>query len=192
MDIAFKRSARYFAFGGVSAIVFGVVVLVWPGISLVALTYLFGAFAFVCGTLAVASGLNLAAHKSTEWVPFVLGGLVGVAFGVVTLFLPGLTALTLVYFIATWAIVTGIFGIVAAIDLHGQVEGAWWLGISGALSIVFAGIIAIWPGQGALAILWLIAFYAIVSGVTQLVAAYRIHEFRSTVKTVVGALRHQT
>ena len=192
MDIALKRSARYLAFGGVAAIVFGVVVLLWPGLSLVALTYLFGAFAFVYGILAVASGLNLAAHKSTDWVPFIVGGLVGVAFGVVTLFFPGLTALTLVYFIAAWAIMTGVFGIVAAIDLHGEVEGAYWMGISGALSIVFGGIVAIWPGEGAFAILWLIAFYAIVSGITQLVAAYRIHEFRSTVTNVVGALRPQT
>ncbi len=192
MDIALKRTARYLAFGGVSAIVFGVVVLVWPGLSLVALTYLFGAFAFVYGTLAVASGLNLAVHKSTNWVPFVIGGLVGVAFGVVTLFFPGLTALSLVYFIAAWAIMTGVFGIVAAIDLHGEVDGAYWMGTSGALSIVFGGIVAIWPGAGALAILWLIAFYAIISGVAQLVGAYRIHEFRSTAKTVVGALRPQT
>ena len=192
MDIALKRTARYLAFGGVSAIVFGAVVLFKPGISLVALTYLFGAFAFVYGALAVGSGLNLAAHKSTDWVPFVLGGLVGMAFGVVTLFFPGLTALTLVYFIAAWAITTGIFGIVIAIDLHGQVDGAYWIGISGALSILFGGIVAIWPGDGALAILWLIAFYAIVSGITQLIAAYRIHELRSAAKSLAGALRPQT
>lgn len=192
MDVALKRSARYLAFGGVSAIVFGVVVLLWPGLSIVALTYLFGAYAFVYGILAVGSGLNLAAHKSTDWVPFVLGGLVGVAFGVVTLFFPGFTALTLVYFIAAWAITTGIFGIVVAIDFHGEVDGAVWLGISGALSILFGAIVAIWPGNGALAILWLIAFYAVVSGITQLVAAYRIHEFRSSVKQVAAALRPQT
>lgn len=192
MDKALKRSARYLAFGGVAAIVFGVTVLVWPGISLVALTSLFGAFALVYGTLAVAGGLNLLAHKSTDWVPFVLGGLVGVGIGVVTFIRPGITAMALVYFIAIWAIMTGVFEIVAAIDMHGEVSGAIWIGVAGALSILFGGIVAIWPGSGALAILWLIGFYAILGGIARLIAAYRIHEFRSTAKAVVGALRPQT
>ncbi len=192
MDKALKRSARYLAFGGVAAIVFGVIVLVWPGISLVALTSLFGAFALVYGTLAVAGGLNLLAHKSTDWVPFVLGGLVGVGIGVLTFFRPGITALALVYFIAIWAIMTGVFEIVAAIDMHGEVSGATWIGVAGALSILFGGIVAIWPGTGALAILWLIGFYAILGGIARLIAAYRIHEFQSTAKAVIGALRPQT
>jgi uncharacterized membrane protein HdeD (DUF308 family) len=192
MDMALKRSARYMAFGGVAAIVFGVIVLIWPGISLVALTALFGALALVYGALAVASGLNLLAHKSTDWVPFVLGGLVGVGIGVVTFFRPGITALALVYFIAIWAIMTGVFEVVAAIDWRGEVNGAYWIGIAGALSILFGGIVAIMPGAGALAILWLIGLYAIVVGITRLVAAYRIHEFRSTAKAAVGALRPET
>jgi uncharacterized membrane protein HdeD (DUF308 family) len=192
MDKALKRSARYLAFGGVAAIVFGAIVLVWPGISLVALTALFGAFALVYGALAVASGLNLLAHKRTDWVPFVLGGSVGVGIGIVTFFRPGITALALVYFIAIWAIMTGVFEIVAAIDWHDEVNGAYWVGIAGALSILFGGIVAIWPGAGALAILWLIGIYAIVGGIIRLVAAYRVHEFRSTAKTAVGALRPET
>jgi len=192
MDIALKRTARYLAFAGVAAIVFGVVVLVWPGISLVALTTLFGAFAFVFGTLAVGGGLNLLAHRSTEWVPFVLAGVVGVGIGVVTFFTPGITALALVYFIAIWAVMTGVFEIVVAIDMHDEVSGTTWIGVAGVLSIAFGAIVAIWPGSGALAILWLIGFYAIVAGVTRLFAAYRIHEFRSDAKAVVGALRPET
>jgi uncharacterized membrane protein HdeD (DUF308 family) len=192
MDTALKRTARYLAFAGVGAIVFGVIVLVWPGISLVALTALFGAFAFVYGILAVGGGLNLLAHRSTNWVPFVLGGLAGIGIAVVTFFAPGMTALALVYFIAMWAIVTGVFEIVAAIDMYGEVSGAAWIGATGALSIVFGGIVAIWPGSGALAILWLIGAYAIIGGIARLVAAYRIHEFRSEAKAVVGALRPQT
>lgn len=191
MDKAFERSARYLAFSGVAAIVFGVIVLVWPGISLFALVALFGAFAFVYGALAVAGGLNLLAHKSTNWVPFVLGGLVGIAIGAVTFFKPGVTALALVYFIAAWAIMTGVFQIVAAIDMNGEVKGAVWIGVAGALSILFGAIVAIWPGSGALAILWLIGLYAIVGGIAQLVAAYRMYEFRSDAKAVVGALRPQ-
>lgn len=122
----------------------------------------------------------------------VLGGLVGVGIGVVTFFRPGITALALVYFIAIWAIMTGLFEVAAAIDMGGQVSGAFWVGIAGALSILFGAIVANWPGAGALAILWLIGIYAIVAGIVRLVAAYRIHEFRSTAKSAVGALRPET
>jgi len=111
---------------------------------------------------------------------------------VVTFFTPGITALALVYFIAIWAVMTGVFEIVVAIDMHDEVSGTTWIGVAGVLSIAFGAIVAIWPGSGALAILWLIGFYAIVAGVTRLFAAYRIHEFRSDAKAVVGALRPET
>jgi uncharacterized membrane protein HdeD (DUF308 family) len=192
VDKAVTRSSRFLALGGVAAIAFGVIVLVWPGISLVALTALFGAFAFVYGAFAVGAGLNLVAHRSTDWVPYVLGGLVGVAIGVVTFFSPGITALTLVYFIAAWAIIIGLFEIVAAVDLYGELKGAAWLGVAGALSVVFGVLIAIRPGAGVLAILWLIGFYSILGGVLRLVAAYRIRQVQGEVKSAVGALRPQS
>jgi len=152
----------------------------------------FGAFAFVFGTFSLAAGLNLLAHRRTDWVPYVLGGLVGVTIGVVTFVSPGITDLTLVYLIAGWAIITGVFEIIAAIDLHGEVKGATWLGVAGALSVVFGVLVAIRPGLGVLTILWLIGFYAILGGVMRLVAAYRIHQVQRDVKSVVGALRPQS
>ncbi len=192
MDKALSRSSRYLALAGVAAIAFGAVVLVWPGISLLALTALFGAFAFVYGAFAVGAGLNMVAHRSTDWVPYVLGGLAGVAIGAVTFFYPGLTALTLVYFIAAWAIITGVFEIVAGIDLRGEVNGATWLAVAGALSVVFGVLVAIRPGAGALAILWLIGIYSILGGAMRLYAAYRINRVHSDVKTVVGAMQAQS
>jgi len=171
----------------VASIVFGAITLFWPGITLVALTVLFGAFAFVYGAFALGSGLNLLAHRSTDWVPFVLGGLVGVVVGVVTFFAPGLTDLTLIYLIAAWAIVVGVFEIIASLDLRNVVKGAGWLTASGALSIAFGVIVAARPGTGALAILWLIGAYAIIGGATRLYAAYRIHGVQSDVKRAVAS-----
>jgi hypothetical protein len=103
MDQALTRSSRFLALGGVAAVVFEVVVLVWPNISLVALIALFGAFALLFGVLSLAGGLNLLAHRRTDWVPYILGGLAGIAIGAVTFFRPGITALALVYLIAGWA-----------------------------------------------------------------------------------------
>lgn len=189
MDKGLTRMSRLLALSGVAAIVFGVTVLLWPGISLLSLTFLFGAFAFVYGSLAIGSGLYLLAHRSTEWVPYVAGGIAGVVIGVITYLHPGFTDLTLVYVVAAWAFVIGIFEIVGAIDMWRMLPGAGWLGLTGALSVIFGIVAAFRPGVGILAILWLIGFYAILAGVTRLVAAYRIHQFRGDVKAVAGAFR---
>jgi uncharacterized membrane protein HdeD (DUF308 family) len=183
------RNSRLLAVGGLAAIVFGVVVLVWPSISAVALVALFGAFALIYGLLALGQGLNLLAERNTYWVPYVLGGLGGIAIGAVTFFRPGVTALILVYFIAVWAIVTGIFQLVVSVDQAGEVKGDWLIGLTGLLSIAFGTLIAIFPGSGALAILWLIGAYAIVLGVIQLVAAYRLHGLQDTFASMLGGVR---
>src|SRR5439155_25679589 len=124
-------------FGGLAVIAFVAVVLIWPGISLLALVALFGAFALVYGLIFLAQGLNLVAERRTGWVPYVVGGLAGVAIGAITFFRPGVTALVLVYYIAAWAIVTGIFEIVAAVDLDGEARGGRLLALTGVVSIVF-------------------------------------------------------
>jgi uncharacterized membrane protein HdeD (DUF308 family) len=192
VDRALKRGSVYLGLAGVAAVVFGIICLVWPGISLLALTAIFGAFAFFYGAFAVGMGLNMLAHKSTDWVPYVLGGLAGVAIGAVTFFYPGLTALTLVYFIAAWAIITGVFEIVAGLDLRGEVSGATWLAVSGALSVVFGVLLAIRPGTGALAILWLIGIYSILGGASRIYAAFTINRVRGDVKSAVTSMQPQS
>ncbi len=187
MDKALTRTARFLGVGGVASIVFGVIVLLWPGVSLVALTALFGAFAFVYGTLAAGAGLTLLAHKSSEWVPYTLGGLAGIVIGFLTFLHPGVTVLVLTYLIASWAFVVGVVEIMGAIDLRGEVPGTAWLGVGGALSIIFGALVAFWPGAGLLTILWLIGLYAILGGILRLVASYQIHQFHSDVKSAIGS-----
>lgn len=187
IDTGIKRMARWLGVAGAASLVFGVILLLWPGISLVALTALFGAFAFVYGAFAFGAGLNLIAHRSTAWVPYVIGGLTGVVIGVVTFLDPAITALTLAYLIAAWAFVVGVFEIVAGIEMWGELPGAVWLAVGGALSIVFGILVAWRPGAGLLAIVWLIGIYAILGGIAQVVGAYRIHQFRSQVKAAAGA-----
>jgi uncharacterized membrane protein HdeD (DUF308 family) len=189
IDTGIKRMARWLGVAGVASVVFGVILLLWPGISLLALTALFGAFAFVFGAFAFGAGLNLLAHKSTAWVPYMVGGLGGVLIGVVTFLQPGITALTLAYLIAAWAFVVGVFEIVAGIEMWGELPGAVWLAIGGALSIVFGILIAWRPGAGLLAIVWLIGLYSILGGIAQLVGAYRIHQFRRAATAAAGATR---
>ncbi|MEA2636908.1 MAG: hypothetical protein QOJ33_732 [Chloroflexota bacterium] len=188
MDQAITRSSRLVALAGVAGIIFGIVALVWPGITLIALVALFGAYAFVAGAFTLVAGLDFVGERASHWVPMLLGGLAGIAIGVVTFFRPGITALALVFLIAAWAIVTGVFEVVTGIEFTGQVKGSWTLWLAGLFSVAFGVLIAVNPGSGVLAILWLIGFYAILGGVLRLVFAYRMRNDRTRIKSAVRNL----
>jgi uncharacterized membrane protein HdeD (DUF308 family) len=176
MEKAMSRSAVYLGVSGVAAIVFGAIALFLPGITLVVLTLLFGVFALVSGVLALGSALNLLAHGSTEWVANLLGGLAGVVIGGATLLFPGLADFTLVYLIAAYAIVAGVFELLGSLQLFGAVSGAGWMAVAGVISVVFGVLVATaQPAAGALAIVWLIGVYAILTGGSRLVGAFRMY-----------------
>ncbi|HEX6509065.1 MAG TPA: HdeD family acid-resistance protein [Chloroflexota bacterium] len=184
MSQALARNTRLLALSGVAAIAFGVLALVWPNLTFVALLALFGAFALLQGGFTLGAGLNMLAEKQTNWVPYVIGGLAGIAIGAVTFLWPNITALSLVYLIAFWAIATGIFEFVAAIELAGEVQGDWTLGLAGILSVAFGVLVALDPRSGALSVIWIIGLYAILAGITRLTLAYRLNRGESKVKSV--------
>ncbi len=188
MDQAITRSSRLIALAGVAGIIFGIAALVWPGITLIVLVALFGAFALVAGVFTLVAGLDFATERASHWVPLVLGGLAGIAIGVLTFFRPGITALALILLIAVWAILTGVFEFVAGVEFTGQVKGSWMLWVAGLLSVAFGVVIAVNPGSGALAIVWLIGFYAILGGLLRLGFAYRMRNGRSRIKSPVSQL----
>ena len=101
---------------------FGLAALVWPGATLTALVLLFGAYALVDGLLALIVSLLDRYEFDHGWV-LLLKGLAGIAIGVLTFLWPSVTAQALVYRIAAWAILTGAFEVVAAVDLRNVVEG---------------------------------------------------------------------
>src|SRR6185295_15623318 len=99
--------------------------------------------------------------------------------GLLTFLMPGVTALVLLVFIATWAIVLGIFQIIGAIRLRKEIDNEWTLGLSGALSVLFGIVILIAPGAGALGLVWAIAAYAIVFGVLLIMAALKLKQHQA-------------
>src|SRR5437899_1227172 len=131
MDQAITRSSRLIGLGGVAGIIFGIVALVLPNITLVLLLALFGAYALVSGVLTLAAGVDFATQKPHQWVPMVLSGLAGISLGVLTFFRPGITALALVFVIAAWAIITGGFAIVGCVEMTGEVKGSWGHSLAG-------------------------------------------------------------
>ena len=116
------RNWRLLALRGMVAVLFGLAALVWPGATLTALVLLFGAYALVDGLLAVIVS-RLDRHEFDHGWVLLLKGLAGIATGALTLLWPSITAQALVYLIAAWAIRTGAFEVVAAVDLRNMVEG---------------------------------------------------------------------
>jgi uncharacterized membrane protein HdeD (DUF308 family) len=170
---AFKRGWWLLVLRGVCAVLFGILAFAWPGITLVALVYLFGAYALVNGIFTL--GLSIRAPKGTPGIGMLLLlGLLGVAAGILTFVYPGNTALSLLWIIAFWAIFTGVLEIAAAIRLRREMTNEWLLILSGALSVVFGVLVILKPGAGALSILWLIGVYAILFGVMMLTLAFKM------------------
>jgi len=160
----------------VAAIAFGVLIFVWPGISLVSLVLLFGAYCMADGIFTVWTAVSGSKDHEYWWL-LLLEGLLGIGIGVLTLFAPAVTALALLFYIALWAIATGVLEIAAAIRLRKEIQGEWLLLLAGLASVVF-GVLLIWqPGAGALTVLWLIGSYAIVFGVLLLILALKIRGF---------------
>lgn len=161
------------ALRGLLAIVFGVLTLVMPGLTLVALVLLFGGYAFVEGVFN-ALGAFRAARAGERWGLALLESLVSVAAGVVTLLMPGLTLLSLVYLVAFWSLVTGGLELAAAVRLRKEIKGEWMLALAGVASIAFGALLLLAPGVGALTIALWVGAYALVFGVTLVALGLRL------------------
>ena len=107
------------------------------------------------------------------WGAF-LAGLVGIAVGILTFLWPAITALALLYLIAAWAIVRGIFEIVAAVHLRKEMDNEWLLILSGIASVALGVLLFLSPGAGVLAVLWWVGAFAIVFGVLEVILAFRL------------------
>jgi len=140
----------------------------WPLATLSALVLLWGAFALVDGIFAIVVGAR------SRWWSVLVFGAVGVLAGLVTLFLPGITALALLIVVGAWAIARGVFEIVAAIRLRRELTGEWILIVSGIASIGLGALMMLFPGAGALALVWLIGLQALVAGVLMVALAFRL------------------
>jgi uncharacterized membrane protein HdeD (DUF308 family) len=153
--------------------------LLMPAITLSALVLVWGAFALVDGVLALVAGVRIRDNGKPLWA-LIIVGLLGIAAGIVTFLYPGLTALVLLYIIAIWALVSGIFQVVAAIRFRKDIRNEWLLGLSGLVSILFGGMLIMQPGAGALALVWVIGIYAVFFGILLLVFSFRLKQHKAS------------
>ncbi len=165
---------------GIAALIFGVLAFAWPGITAVTLALLWGAYAFWDGVFAISTAIvGRNAGAGDRWL-LGLTGLLGVGAGFVAFFWPVSTAVVLLYFVAGWAIGVGVLQIVAATRLRKEIEGEWLLGLSGVLSILFGVYIFLFPGAGALSVVWIIAFYSVLAGIALIALSFRMRALKKS------------
>ena len=163
---------------GLAAVAFGVLAFVWPGLTLVALTLVWGAYALADGILALWAALAATGRESGRRWWLALGGVVSILAGLVAFFYTGMTALVLLMFIAAWAVIIGVILIWGAIELRRVLDDAWLIGLNGALAIAFGALLFARPGAGALAVVWMIGWFAVVFGILHIALAIRLKRFK--------------
>lgn len=166
------------ALRGAIAILFGIVALILPAATLITLVWIFGAFALGGGILLIGAAIRDRLSGPFAWLLLLQGFLSGLI-GVISFLYPTMTALALLYLIAAWAIVTGFFEIITAIQLRKEIRNEWLLGLAGVASIVFGALLVAAPRAGALAIVWIIAMYAIVFGILLVILGFRLRNWRT-------------
>src|SRR6266851_5218909 len=112
-------------------------------------------------------------NAADHWWAFALRGVAAVIFGILAFVWPGVTLAVLILFWGAYALVDGILALVAAFRT-GQDHRWWLMALGGVASLIFGVILLIAPGAGALALIWLIAAYAIIFGVLLLALAFRL------------------
>ena len=159
-------------FRGVVSILFAIAAFAWPGITLAALTLLFGAYAFVDGVTALVVAVQHGPHED-RWL-LVLDGIVGIAAGLVTLFWPGITLLALIFVIGFRFIVSGALQIAAAIQFRSELRTPVLYGIAGLASLALGVLAFVVPGVTALALVTMLGVFALVFGVMLIALAFRV------------------
>ncbi len=158
---------------GIAAIILAIVTFAIPGITITFLVTLFGIYALIDGVLAILSTIR-AVQGHRRWGSFLLEGIVGLLVGIYAIAVPVAAAAAFVTVLAFWALLTGVFEIVAAIRLRRHMKGEWLLILTGVLSILFGVLLLAAPVAGAVILVWYLAGYALIFGILLIALSFRV------------------
>jgi len=165
------------ALRGLVAVLFGITAFMWPGITLWMLAPLFGVYAVINGIFAVIEAFRRDVSRERWWALLFEGG-AGIVIGIATLTWPGLTAMGLLYLIAFWAIVTGVFEIITAIRLRHEIRGEWMMALIAILTMAFGFLLVAFPVSGALSVILIIGAFAFATGALMIALAFKLRSLR--------------
>jgi len=166
---------------GIAAILFGVIAFIWPGLTLFTLVILFAAYAIVDGASALVALVRGEADARRHVWHYAIIGVVGILAGIAAIVYPGITAIALLYVVAFWAFVIGVFQITAAIRLRREIKGELWMILGGIASVAFGALLVVFPGTGLLSLIWLVGLWAVMFGITNLALALRLRRHHQSV-----------
>jgi uncharacterized membrane protein HdeD (DUF308 family) len=165
---------------GAAGILFGLLALLWPGLTLLLLVGMFAAYALIGGIAAVGAAIRHRSIRTDWWIPLLLG-LCTIAAGLIALVAPGVTALVLIAVMGANAIVTGVLDVITGVRLKRRGRTEWLLFVIGIVSVLFGIFVLLFPGAGALALVWIISTYAFVTGALLLVLSLAARNGRDAV-----------
>jgi uncharacterized membrane protein HdeD (DUF308 family) len=157
---------------GFAAILLGLAALILPGLTLDVLVTVFAAYLFVDGFFLIAAAITRRSYP--RWWLTLLEGILGIIAGIAAFLFPGAAVLTFFYIVVAWAIVTGAFQIINAIELRKEIDNEWWMILGGAVSIIWGIVMLLYPGAAILTLLWLFGISAIAFGVLMGLLAFRV------------------
>ena len=165
------------ALRGLVAVLFGIATFMWPHITLRVLAPLFGAYALINGIFAVIEAFRRDVSRERWWA-LLFEGFVGIGIGILTFFLPRLTAMGLLFLIAFWAIVTGVFEIITAIRLRHEIRGEWMMALIAILSMAFGLLLLAFPVTGAFSVILMIRAFVFAIGALMIALALKLRSLR--------------
>ena len=188
MLIFYGKKWWLFIIRGLLAILFGALAVIWPELTLRTLILLFGVFVLIDGVFTFIIGL-VSSGTNRRWWAELLIGLLDIVIGVLTIVWPEITGMVLLYFIAAWALINGVFGIIAAIQLRRVLTNEWVLILNSVLSIVIGVLFILFPSEGAPSLIWLIGIFAIVFGILDIILGFRLRAYLKQAEDTVGVGR---
>ena len=170
----FSSVSSSFLWRGLLAIVVGLIAIIWPGVTILAVVIIFAILAF--GDAFMQGARAFSSDSAGPVVGHLLLALVDLAAGVVALAWPGITAWVLTIWIGAWAVVTGIIELVMAFQSSEAAGDRALYGLGSLLSILLGVVLFARPHLGAVALAEVFGLFSLTYGVTNLVLAARTHD----------------
>ena len=163
---------------GILAILFGILAFVMPLPTFLTLLTFLAAYLVVDGVLTIITAI--ANRKSiADWGWLLFQGIIRVIAGIIAVINPVLAGISLIYIIGAWAVITGIMVIITAIRLRREISGELWLVLSGVIAIILGITLFVNPGGGAIAVVYAIGAYAVLTGILLVLLAFRLRGLKN-------------
>ena len=167
---ALARNWWLIALRGVLGVIFGVIALVMPVATILALVLLFSAYMVVDGAIAIYAAIR-AARKQEGWGFLLFQGIASLAAAAIAFMWPGLTVVAFVLLIAAWSIVSGCLMLAAAMRTE---QARWWLVLGGAAALLYGFLMIVAPLSGAVVLTWWLGAFALVFGVALMILSLKL------------------